>query len=446
MEWNDPDTLFNTTLNYILKINRDLFQLYLQKLPLNIFYKLVECSIQLENIDKFATLIKYWPSTLFDAAKIRNSLKKDHYAVIFNKIKENTVENVTEFDFVGKSISKFGHQNKSKENLFTELFLNFIFEIKKRTYPKRCSAKRVKTKSYQDALRSAVLNKEVAQKSDCREYEKIIKYSRKTMTMRIELVVEYENLDRIISVLTLQEEFIKLKIVCYYFRGIISTNICKILQMADKAHLLSIDLGFSVISNKQTVDVCEALGKCVQLTNLTWNYGDLNWEKFEIISNCISMMSHLNSLNLSLNYKLFSKIESFATQLPFESITSLILTGCGINKHIIKYFSTSINLFMNLQFLDLSSNQNLRKAGKDLVSFIQAISCNIQYLNIMDCNLKSKTLFSICRCFVGSKQLNVLKIEQIDSTEEYFRKNLYPCLKDALFLKEFPPVIVNNQN
>ena len=102
MEWNDPDTLFNTTLSYILKINRDLFQLYLQKLPLNIFYKLVECSIQLENIDKFATLIKYWPSTLFDAAKIRNSLKKDHYAVIFNKIKENTVENVTEFDFVGK--------------------------------------------------------------------------------------------------------------------------------------------------------------------------------------------------------------------------------------------------------------------------------------------------------------------------------------------------------
>ena len=441
MEWKNPDTLFYTALYHVLKVDRDLFQIYLQKLPLNILYKLIECSIQLENIGKFASLIIYWPTSLFDAARLNNSLSKEHYALIFNKINENSVENITEFDFVGKSILKLDHQCKSAGNLFTKLFLNFIFETK--NSPQKYSSKKVKTKSYQDALRLAVVNKEV--KVESNNYEKI-KKSRKVITMRIELIVEYENLDRVITLLKIQEEnpLIELKIVSYYFRGVISTNICKILQMADKAPLLNVDLGFSVISKKQTLDVCQALGKCVQLVGLTWNYGDLNWEKFEMISDCISMMSHLNFLNLSQNYKLFSEIENFTTtQLPFESITRLILTGCGIDKNAIKYFSASIKSFLNVRFLDLSSNRNLAKAGKDLVSFIQTISCNIQHLNIMDCNLKSKTLLSICTCFTGSKQLNVLKLEQADSTEEHFRQYLYPCLKDATFLKEFPPVIVN---
>ena len=437
------DTLFQTALKHVLLIHRDLLQIYLGKLPLNISYKLIDCSIQLKTIDKFSTLIKYWPSSLFDVANLNNNLSKEHYALIFNKLNENTVKNINEFNFVGKLIWKFGHY-KPTENSFTELFLNFILKINQSD----CSSIKypvAKTKSFHDALSySLTFNKEstkIATDGICRNSKDV----EKAITMHIEFVVDHQTLDKIMTVLRNQEgnPSIRLNIVCYYFRGINQSNICKILQMAEKTVLFGIDFGFSALSNKQILSVCQALGKCIQLKNLTWYYGNLTREKFHMISECISMLPSLRYMDLSMNYKLFLELEE-STLLPFESITSLILSGCGIDQNIIRCFTTSINSFKNVRLLDLSCNQNLRKAGVDLVNFIQAISMNLQYLDIMSCNLKSKTLFSLCECFSESKQLNVLKLWENNSTLEYFQQYLYPCLKNVLLLKEFPPLFVNN--
>lgn len=428
-------SLFDAALKCLMSTMKDLLPYYLEIMPSKVSYKLIDLSVELKKIDTFAICIQHWPLTNFDVTNLRNDLSEDHYALIFNKLRDNSVKKITKFDFVGELIWKFGHYNKV-DKTFTEFLLNYILKNKQES---SCSI--AKSRSFQDALKHCLsVNKKLPPKEEVNVSKQ--NALKKTIQMHIQIVVEYQILDELMIVLRNQHNenpTVRLIISCYFFRWTNSTNICKIIQLTDKSELHGIDLGFSAMSNNQVFDVCEALGKCSQLKNLTWHYGNLKETDFHALSECISMLPKLNYLDLSMNHALFSKLKE-SDPIPFETLTSLILSGCGIDRSTMSAFATSCNTFQSIRLLDLSYNKALRKSKKSLVHFIQSIAAKLQYLDLMHCNIKSKTLSAICESFVESKQLSVLKLWKNDSSLEYFQDVLYPALKNQS-LKEFPPII-----
>ena len=413
---------------------------YLHKKALYMLVKV--CLMEPKKTLAFSVLIQNWPFNIFSVEAIDAKLREDDIILIASLIQKNKVG---ELDYIDLLHQKFRQFDERVTDAVIKVILNKESVLSIQQY----NPSNIVVRSFSEALDYARSKscfdtpEEVVRSEENTEVLLIEPY--RTMTIRMEIVVNNANVTDVVKVLKMQTEAmsVKLSVARLYFDYLSASDIAKVLHVTNVDDLTGVDLSYNCLSNNNGSRlrlVCSELERFVNLQKVCFAYNTIDSSLSPILTECFKSLNKLAYLDLSCNRLGEGLVDLFTIGIQAENITMLILSGCSVTSTVITTLIESVK-FNNLRKLKLDLNSELFKRKSTFVKLLNHLKNSLYYLDISSCQISKDNLLSICPDLNQCIHLYCLVIWPNRGVNlEFVKFEVLPLLRNLTHLEELPPV------